>query len=316
MEAVMEKEVLLPSIWSFDHTGIDDLISWYKGNQPFIDETLLSCGGILLRGVGITDLEKFEKVIHGISQRFMDYTDGNSPRTRLSSNVFTSTEFDRRASITLHNELSYSSRYPGRIYFCCIRPAASGGKTPIADCRRILEKMSAELVKKIEDTGIRYIRNLHGGMGLGPSWQYTFQTTDRREVEEFCRQGDTEFEWKEDGGIRLIQKRRGIISHPVSGEKVWFSQIDQFHPFHLEPDQYEALMASYEDNEEDLPMYVTFGDGSKIANDTIRHIMDTVHEQSCCFSWRAGDLLILDNILVSHGRRPYEGDRKVLVAMS
>ena len=108
MEAVIEKEALLPSIWSFEHTSIDELIAWYKDNEALIDEQLLRCGGILLRGVRIADLEKFEKVIHAISSRFMNYTDGNSPRTRLSSNVFTSTEFDKRAPITLHNELSYS----------------------------------------------------------------------------------------------------------------------------------------------------------------------------------------------------------------
>jgi hypothetical protein len=33
------------------------------------------------------------------------------------------------------------------------------------------------------------------------------------------------------------------------------------------------------------------------------------------FDWRAGDVLLIDNILVSHGRRPYKGSRRVLAAL-
>ncbi|CAM5231048.1 hypothetical protein SANTM175S_04757 [Streptomyces antimycoticus] len=32
--------------------------------------------------------------------------------------------------------------------------------------------------------------------------------------------------------------------------------------------------------------------------------------------WHTGDLLLIDNMLVAHGRRPYTGTRRVLVAMS
>lgn len=316
MENVMEAAAVLPLVRQFGGIGVDDLIGWYRENTASIDEDLLEVGGVLLRGADITNLEKFETVINSISTKFLDYRDGNSPRTKLSSSVYTSTEFDQRSFITLHNELSYSNRYPSRIFFCCIRPAASGGETPIADCRRVLMGIDPGLVARIERDGIRYIRNLHGGIGLGPSWQYTFQTTERSVVEQFCSAGDTQFEWKADGGIRLIQQRPGIVSHPVTGQKVWFSQIDQFHPFHLEHDQYELLMSNYEGEEEDMPMYVTFGDKGKIPNDMITHIGEVVKREARIFSWKSGDLLVLDNILVSHGRNPYEGERKVLVAMA
>ncbi|WP_281425855.1 TauD/TfdA family dioxygenase [Polymorphospora rubra] len=33
-------------------------------------------------------------------------------------------------------------------------------------------------------------------------------------------------------------------------------------------------------------------------------------------TWRAGDLLLIDNVLTAHGRRSFEGTRRVLVAMS
>jgi alpha-ketoglutarate-dependent taurine dioxygenase len=34
------------------------------------------------------------------------------------------------------------------------------------------------------------------------------------------------------------------------------------------------------------------------------------------FPWRTGDVLMLDNMLTAHARDPFEGPRKVVVAMA
>jgi alpha-ketoglutarate-dependent taurine dioxygenase len=38
-------------------------------------------------------------------------------------------------------------------------------------------------------------------------------------------------------------------------------------------------------------------------------------DNAISFRWERGDVLLLDNYLVAHGRNPYEGPRKILVAM-
>lgn len=38
--------------------------------------------------------------------------------------------------------------------------------------------------------------------------------------------------------------------------------------------------------------------------------------EEVAFPWQPGDVLVVDNMLVSHGRRPFSGERRILVAMS
>ena len=40
------------------------------------------------------------------------------------------------------------------------------------------------------------------------------------------------------------------------------------------------------------------------------------HEQAVAFPWERGDILMLDNMLVAHGRKPFTGPRKILVGMA
>ena len=294
--------------------SVTDFIPWYLGSQPILEDILLDKGAILFRGLAIASAPDFEALIAGIVPASLGYKDGNSPRTRLSSRVYTSTEYDASEAITMHNELSYSARWPSRVFFNCQIPASEGGETPIADSRLILKLMPPGIVEEISRRRIRYIRNLHGGQGVGPSWQYTFETEDREEVMRFCRENGTEYEWKEDGGLRLIQYSDGIIAHPRTGEEVWFNQVDQFHPSQLSREVYETLMLLYEE-ELDLPMYVTYGDGTTIPEDFITTIRQTTDGLAAASPWEKGDLLMLDNVLCCHGRKPYKGERKILVSM-
>ncbi|HUB61296.1 MAG TPA: TauD/TfdA family dioxygenase [Puia sp.] len=292
-----------------------DLISWKKDNEDWLESRLLVNGAILLSNTGIETVEDFDLVIRNITGPPLNYKDGFSPRTRLSASTYTSTEYDAEFSITMHNELSYSAKWPSRLFFCCITPCESGGETTIADCRKILRGFRSGLLDELETKGVKYVRNLHAGIGAGPSWQQTYETDSATEVERFCRQHDIHFAWKPDGGIRLTQFRPAIITHPVTGEKVWFNQVDQFHPSHLDEDIYESLKLMY-DSEEDMPMYGAFGDGSGISDEKIREIRETVDRHIVRNPWRKGDLLMVDNVLVCHGRSPYKGNRKIVVAMT
>ncbi len=305
-----------PYIITFDPAlPVEAFTRWYTGQQAVLNDTLRVHGAILFRSTGIGDINDFNYLLDRVTHSLKSYTDGFSPRSKLQSNIYTSTEYDADYYITLHNELSYSANWPDKLFFCCIIPPGGGGETPIADCRSILQAMRPGLLENFRKKGVRYIRNVHGGQGAGPSWQDTFETSSREVVETFCNNNDIRFVWKDDGMLQLVQDRPATIVHPVTGEEVWFNQVDQFHPSHLPEEIYEMLMMMHNNDVESLPMYGCYGDGSPIDEKDIQEVRDLCDSKRILTPWRKGDLLLVDNILMSHGRMPYTGDRKILVAM-
>jgi hypothetical protein len=45
-------------------------------------------------------------------------------------------------------------------------------------------------------------------------------------------------------------------------------------------------------------------------------ILRVCDEHSVVFPWNEGDVLLLDNMLTAHGRKPFLGKRKVVVGMA
>ena len=67
--------------------------------------------------------------------------------------------------------------------------------------------------------------------------------------------------------------------------------------------------------EEDYPRHVYFGDGTPIDEPVIDAISEAYRRAALSFAWQERDILILDNMLTAHGRNPFVGPRKIVVAM-
>ncbi|HTQ79753.1 MAG TPA: TauD/TfdA family dioxygenase [Thermoanaerobaculia bacterium] len=316
----LDPEINLPFLVENDAgrsgEGPDALLGWYRDHAELIDRELATRGAILFRGFAVDQQELFEKLIRSLAGQMLDYIDGNSPRKKLASGVYTSTEYPAQYFISMHNELSYSERWPARLFFCCIVEPQEGGETPIADSRRILASLDPQIAETFANRKVKYIRNLHGGRGFGPSWQTTFETADRGAVEEHLRATGTEFEWTEDGGLSLANVRPAVAVHPITGETVWFNQADQFHPSTHPRQVYDSMIRLYQGREDRLPQNARFGDDSEIPREMLDEVRETIKREIRTFPWRQGDLLMLDNMLVCHGRMPFKGPRKILVSMT
>jgi alpha-ketoglutarate-dependent taurine dioxygenase len=295
-----------------ESAGTPDLATWLTTLGPERLTTLLTDRkALLFRGFDVT-AGSIESVLDHLVPGRLPYVHGNSPRTKVGGNLYTSTEYPPQFTISMHNEMAYAHRWPARLAFFCETAADRGGATPVLDGELWLAALDGE-VREAFAGGLRYIQNLHDGLGFGKSWQDTFETDDRATVEEFLAASETQWSWTPDG-LRITQYRAATTKHPLTGGEIWFNQADQFHPAGL-GDQTAAELYDILEPEE-FPQYVTFADGSPIPDAYIEHIQRQALDLAVDVSWRRGDVLLIDNVLVAHGRRPFEGARRVLVAMS
>lgn len=289
-----------------------ELAAWAADNRQRLEELLATHGGILFRGFELPSAEAFQEAVQAISGDLLEYKERSSPRHAVSGRVYTSTDYPPDQPIFLHNENSYQHAWPMRIYFFCEEPAEEGGETPLADVRRVYQKIDPEVRRRFIQRGWMYVRNFGDGFGL--PWPTVFQTDDPAAVEEHCRKNGIATEWKDGGRLRTRAVRPAAVPHPRTHEMVWFNHATFFHVSTLVESVRETLLGEF--GEEDLPTNTFYGDGTPIEPEVLDHLRAVYAGETIRFPWRRGDLLMLDNMMVAHGRAPFRGRRKVLVAMA
>jgi len=289
-----------------------NLTSWLKNNRDWLETKLLQHGGILFRNFVINNPEDLEQLTQAISSDLLSYSYRSTPRTQVQGKIYTSTEYPADRSIPLHNEMSYTRSWPMKIWFACLQPAAEGGETPIADSRKVFQRLDPSLRERFAQQGIMYVRNYSKGLDL--PWQEVFQTDDPATVEAYCREAGIEWEWIGNEQLRTRQICQATATHPKTGESVWFNQAHLFHVSSLSPEVRQYLLSNL--GEENLPRNTYYGDGSPLEETALDEIRDVYEQETIAFSWQAGDVLMLDNMLAAHGRKPFSGSRRVVVSMA
>jgi alpha-ketoglutarate-dependent taurine dioxygenase len=288
------------------------LLAVFDELSELVDEHLLRDGGILFRGFSLEGAEAFRQFAASFGHPLLNYEFGSTPRSSVTQGVYTSTEYPAHQSIPLHNEQAYSRDWPMKIWFYSVIAAQSGGETPIADSREVYRRMPAHIRERFVSKGLMYVRNF--GNGLDVAWEQVFNTQDRSVAEAYCKAHGIVCEWKEDGELRTRQTCQAVARHPRTGEMVWFNQAHLFHISNLQPEVRESLLDIVD--QEDLPRNVYYGDGSPIEDEVLVQIRAVLDQCMISFAWQEGDVLMLDNMLAAHARAPFEGKRKVIVAMA
>lgn len=285
--------------------------SWLAKNREWIESRLHEHGAILFRDFNLRGVGEFEDFVRVFGHELLSYSYQSTPRSKVSENIYTSTEYPAGQTIQLHNEMAYARSWPMKIFFYCVTPAAEGGETPIADSRRVFARIDERIRERFIRKQIMYCRNYDEGLDL--PWTTVFQTTDRAQVEAYCREAGIDFEWLDGNRLRTRQVCQAAVAHPITGAWVWFNQAHLFHVSSLEPSVRAALSSTYEVDE--YPRNAYYGDGSTIEDEVLESIREAYREETTVFPWQAGDVLMLDNMLMAHGRQPFMGQRKVVVAM-
>jgi alpha-ketoglutarate-dependent taurine dioxygenase len=338
---IQHKEFLLedttvPVVWqaaagvSAD-ANIDEICEWLEEQREAIEDRIYKHGGILLRGFSnLKDASDFQRVLDILCPYLLDYVGGSAPRKAVRGRILTTSELPGDCSVPLHQEMAYTNNGPDRVAFFCEIPAPTGGETMVGDMRKVTKRIDPALIQRFEDhKGMRIRRNLAppekvaSRPGIPRAWTVAFGTDDRRKVDEIVRRSGWENNWLDDGSMELWQEiRPALCTHPRTGERIWYNQLHRFTPIGLlkraEQDGHEEMVRGLKAAMAEAPHLLDqtlYGDGTLVPDEDVVQVFDILTEETVPVRWQRGDVIILDNILVAHGRARYSGDRKILTAL-
>ncbi len=284
--------------------------TWFAQNQELVSSRLSEKGAVLIRGTAFDGIPDFDDFISAVGEK-LSYEYRSTPRSELKGRVYSSTNYPASEWIPLHNENAYSVAYPKKVIFGCQQAPETGGATTLADSHRIFALLPEHIREKFQRCGVKYVRNM--GMGFDLHWHEVFQTQDKEKVAKICADMGIDYAWNGEV-LRTEQTLPATKVHPVSKLDIWFNQAHLFHYSSIPQDIAEELISAF--GEEALPRNAYYGDGSKLDSEVLAVINQTYEKCLKAFPWQKGDLLVVDNLRVAHGRQPFTGDRTILTGMT
>lgn len=292
-------------------TGGGDLAAFLKANKAAVDTALDEAGALLFRGFDVPDPQAFDAAIEAYGEPGFTYEDSlsNAVRTNVTPRVFTANEAPPSTEIFLHHEMAQTPIYPSKLFFYCEIAEMTGGATPLCRSDWVMDRLIADapdFVARLEAQGVRYTNVMPGaddaGSGQGRSWRSTLSVGSQDEAEKRLSDLGYSWEWREDGSLRVTTAALPAVRIVSEGRKTFFNQLI-------------AAFRGWSDTRNSADKSITFGDGEAITAEHMAPAIKAAEELTALCEWQPGDVALVDNYTVMHGRQPYEGKRRVLASL-
>ena len=287
---------------------------WVRQNRVAINKRLKQTGAVLIRGLAMQGPDHFEKFVVAYGLPVFPYRESlsNAVRVNHSERVFTANEAPSQVEIYLHHEMAQTPVSPSVLFFCCISAAEQGGATPLCRSDQLFEafklshpKWTEQLVSK----GLRYVTRMPAvsdeSSGQGRSWYNTLNVSDKDEVEKKLTAMGYEYSWQNNGGLETLSPLLPGVVELTNGGQSFYHQLI-------------AAYRGWPGVRENPASGVMFGDKTEIPVGLLESLSSMAEDYTTDLHWADGEIAMLNNRMIMHGRRPYSGNRKrqVLVSMA
>ena len=271
---------------------------------------LANHGAVLLRGPVLRE-DAVEVALEIVDEHLLDDAFWSTPRSKVGGKTLTATEYPSPRTIQLHSEMAYMKTWPRYVAFHSLVVADEGGETTICDIEKVSADVGDAILQPFAEKGVMYRRTFQRGVDI--PWQSAFQTDDKADVLEVADRNGMTVEWLDGDALVTTHRAQGTFT-AEDGRNIYFSQAHLFHESALDPGARDQIIRAF--GRDRLPRQAFYGDGSAIEAAAMQTVRDAFEANQTGMHWRAGDVLILDNMRYAHGRMPFKGARRLHVAMA
>lgn len=291
---------------------LQDAVDWVNENRSELKELASKHGAVLFRDFPVENVEGFDAMIQALSMENFPYKKSlsNAVRVNRTERVFSANEAPPEVQIFFHHEMAQTPLFPRWILFSCEIASEQGGATPI--CRsdvlfEQLQKRCPEFAAACEQRGLSYTNVMPDAddakSGMGRSWRSTLGVDTKEAAEDRLRELGYSWEWLEDGNLRATTPPLPAVSETSDGRKVFFNQLI-------------AAFCGWKDERNDPSKAIRHGDGTPLDVDAVKVAAELAEEIAFDLQWQVGDVVLVDNTIAMHARRPFVGTRKVVASLA
>ncbi len=270
-----------------------------------VDAALAADGAVLVRDSSVRSASDLARVRDELGYTPRPRLEQYAATTDFGDGVSSAPEWGGDREMCLHHE--HGSRL---LMFACVAPATTGGEMLLGDTRSTLTQLPDELVGPFREHGWVLERNFRPYFGL--PWTVAFGLSDPDELAQYASERGMSLEWQADGSLHTSQRRPAIVRHPVTGDECWSNDVGFFSQWSVDEVERKVLLSSFGPN--GIPFNTSIGDGTQLTAELWQSIIDAYEAVTLRVALRAGDVLVIDNVLVAHGRAPFTGPREILLA--
>lgn len=307
---------------------------YFLENRAKIHQQLRDHGAVVFRNFELMkETEGFQTFYEALKlEPCLDPLHSVAARPTVSSTVYEAVNKESRKNfyVGMHNEM-VGNRAPGAAAFVCFKPAEQGGEFLLLDGRKMVSELDRSFLERLYNREIRY-STAEFPMGFLDSpplaWAKDILMPAVESVMRFAVSMkvdfDTELVWSvsDYDQSRILQVRAQpqppVIRHPFTQQPVWFFNVHS-HSAYLREEREKVYgsegLESTEGSSRINRTDVYYGDnGEKFSAEDLKYLDQVIMKNLVPVKMQKGDVVLLDNYMVMHGRNIFDGTRKHAVS--
>jgi len=279
--AIGDEEPLGPP-WQVSPTSSQNILT--SLNREDIEKRLRRYGALLFRGFAPT-MDEFKSLTAKFCEYFISYP--GEHRGRVANETDIQTVDVKKVRIRLHSEMSYSPMRPDLAWFFCVVPPKEGGATILCDGIAMADAMPPAVKRWLAGRRLRFKTD------VGPrTWQKMFG----------C---------KTIAQLRNVIRQRSYKDTAVIGDRIRIDHLTA----PLAPTKYGKRVAFCNNLmlHRGMQTDVYFADGSVLPDSIYDELVRVSDGLTVEIAWKSGDVLMVDNTRMMHGRRTVLDDERLVL---